>query len=181
MANHSQMERDASETTRQAADQASQTSSTMSNAAEDASRAAGEAVRRNAETFSATWQSGSEAAGRLAEQSMEQFSNVLGLNSDDVRQSIPASVQALLVTSTGVTSGMQNVSGEWMRLVQNRFQENLKSFDEMMSCRTVHDYLVIQAQMARDNYEAFLQTAQRASELSTNALKQMSDAALAPR
>src|SRR5437763_5920154 len=84
-----------------------------------------------------------------------------------------------------VTSGMQNVSGEWMRFMQNRVEENLKRFDEMMSCRTVHDCFAIQAQIARDNCEALLQTARLTSELSTNladdAVKQMSDAALAPR
>ena len=86
---------------------------------------------------------------------------------------------------TIVTSGMQNVSGEWMRFMQNRVEENLKRFDEMMSCRTVHDCFAIQAQIARDNCEALLQTARLTSELSTNladdAVKQMSDAALAPR
>jgi len=84
-----------------------------------------------------------------------------------------------------VTSGMQNVSGEWMRFMQNRVEENLKRFDEMMSCRTVHDCFAIQAQIARDNCEALLQTARLTSELSTkladDAVKQMSDAALAPR
>jgi hypothetical protein len=86
---------------------------------------------------------------------------------------------------TIVTSGMQNVSGEWMRFMQNRVEENLKRFDEMMSCRTVHDCFAIQAQIARDNCEAFLQTARLTSELSTkladDAAKHMSDAALAPR
>ena len=84
-----------------------------------------------------------------------------------------------------VTSGMLNVSGEWMRFMQNRVEENLKRFDEMMSCRTVHDCFAIQAQIARDNCEAFLQTARLTSELSTkladDAVKHMSDAALAPR
>jgi hypothetical protein len=86
---------------------------------------------------------------------------------------------------TIVTSGMQNVSGEWMRFMQNRVEENLKRFDEIMSCRTVHDCFAIQAQIARDNCESFLQTARLTSELSTkladDAVKQMSDAVLAPR
>ena len=82
---------------------------------------------------------------------------------------------------TIVTSGRQNVSGEWMRFMQNRVEENLKRFDEMMSCRTVHDCFAIQAQIARDNCEALLQTARLTSNLADDAVKQMSDAALAPR
>jgi hypothetical protein len=188
MANPRHVEHDINETTRKAADQVAQTSRTMSETAERASRAASEAVRRNADAFSNTWRTSSEAASRIAERSMEQFSNLLGFSGDNARESVQesaASVKALLDTSTIVTSGMQNVSGEWIRFVQNRVEENLKRFDEMMSCRTVHDCFAIQAQMARDNCEAFLQTARRASELSTkladDAVKQMSDAALAPR
>ena len=80
---------------------------------------------------------------------------------------------------------MQNVSGEWMRFVQERVEENLKSLDELMSCRTVQDCLAVQTRLVRDNIEASLQSVRRTSELSTkltdDAAKQMSDAALAPR
>jgi phasin family protein len=69
--------------------------------------------------------------------------------------------------------------------VQNRVEENLKNFDELMSCRTVQDCLALQTRIVRDNVEAVLQSARRTSELSTkladDAVKQMSDAALAPR
>jgi hypothetical protein len=188
MANQRHAEHDMNEVTRKAADQTAQTSRAMSETAERASRAASEAVRRNAETFSNTWRTSSEAASRIAERSLEQFSNLLGLNGDNARESVQesaASVEALLDTSTIITSGMQNVSGEWMRFVQNWVEENLNRFDEMMSCRTVPECFAMQVQMARNNCEAFLQTARRASELSTkladDAVKQMSDAALAPR
>jgi phasin protein len=184
MAEQRHVEGDINQTTRKAADQTAQISRTMSETAERASRAASEAARRNAETFSNTC----EAATRIAERSLEQFSNLLGLNGDNARERAKesaASVQALLDTSTIVTRGMQNVSGEWMRFMQNRVEENLKRFDEMMSCRTVHDSLALQARMARDNCEAFMQTARRTSELSAkladDAVKQMSDAALPPR
>jgi hypothetical protein len=188
MATQRHVEGDMNETTRKAADQTAQTSRTMSETAERASRAASEAVRRNADAFSNTWRTSSEAASRIAERSVEQFSNLLGLNGDHARESIQesaASVQALLDSSSVVTSGIQNVSGEWMRVLQNRVEENLKKFDQIMGCQTVHDCFAIQARMARDNCEAFLQTARRTSELSTkladDAIKQMSDAALAPR
>jgi hypothetical protein len=137
--------------------------------------------------ISNTWRTSSETAARIAERSMEQLSTLLGLNSDNARESVQesaASVQTLLDTSTIVTSGMQQVSGEWMRFMQNRVEENLKRFDEMMRCRTVPDCFAIQGQMARNNCEAFLQTTRRSCELSTklvdDAVKKMSDAALAP-
>jgi Phasin protein len=188
MANQRHVEHDMNETTPKASDQTAQTSRTMSEAAERTSRTASDAVRRNADAFSNTWRTGSEAAGRIAERAMEQFSNLLGLSGDNARESVQesaVSVQSLLDTSTIVTSGMQNVSAEWMRFMQNRVEDNLKRCDEMMSCRTVPDCFAMQVQMARNNCEAFLQTARRTSELSTkladDAVKKMSDAALASR
>jgi len=188
MANPRQTERDVNEMSRKAAEQAAQTSRAMSETAERAGRAASEALQRNAETLSNTWQSSTEAASRIAERSIEQFANLFGFTGDNARQSIQnsaSSVQALIDSSTVLASGMQNVSGEWMRFVQNRVEENLKSLEELMSCRTIHDCLALQTRMARDNVEACLQSARRTSELSTkladDAVKQMSDAALAPR
>jgi len=188
MANQRQIERDVSEMSRKAADQAAQTSRAMSETAERAGRAASAALQRNTETFSKTWQSSGEAASRIAERSMEQFANLFGLTGNNARQNIQnsaSSVQALIESSTALASGMQNVSGEWMRFVQNRVEENLKSLEELMSCRTVHDCLALQTRMARDNMEACLQSARKTSELSTktadDAVKQLSDAALAPR
>jgi len=90
-----------------------------------------------------------------------------------------ASLQALVDSSTVVASGIQNVSGEWLRFVQNRVEENLKNFEELMSCRTVQDCLALQTRIVRDNVEAVLQSAGRTSELSTkladDAVKQMSE------
>jgi hypothetical protein len=188
MANQRQFERDANETTRKVADQAAQTSRAMSETAERASRVAAEALRRNADVFSTTWRTSSEAAGRIAERSMEQFANLFGFTGDTARQSVQnstGSVQALIDSSTVFASGIQNASGEWMRFSQEHVERNLKSFDELMSCRTVQDCLAVQARIVRDNIEACLQSARRTSELSTkladDAVKQMSDAALAPR
>jgi phasin family protein len=182
------VERETNKTTRAAAHQTEQIGRTMSHTAEQAARAASQAFRQNAEAFSITWRESSEAANRIAERSMDQFSKVCGLSGHNARQSVQqsaASVQTLLDSSTVVASGMQNVSGEWMRFVQNRVEENLKNFDELMSCRSIPDCMAIQTRMIRDNFEAFLQTARRTSELSTkladDAVKQMSDAALAPR
>jgi hypothetical protein len=68
--------------------------------------------------------------------------------------------------------------GEWMRFVQERVEQNLKGFDELMSCRTVQDCLAVQTRLVRDNIEASLQSVRRTSELSTkltdDAAKQMS-------
>jgi phasin family protein len=192
MANPRHVERDSNdsvhETTRRAADQASQTSRTMSDAAERTARAGTEAFRRNAETFSSTWRNSSEAASRIAERSVDQFSKLFGLTGDTARETMQQSagnVQALIESSTFVVDGLQNVSGEWVRFVQSRIEENLEHFEELLGCRTPQECMALQTRLVRDNIEALLDSARRTSEISTkladNAVKRMSDTALAPR
>jgi phasin family protein len=192
MANPRHVERDSNdsmhETTRRAADQASQTSRTMSDAAERTARAGTEAFRRNAETFSSTWRNSSEAASRIAERSVDQFSKLFGLTGDTARETMQQSagnVQALIESSTFVMDGLQNVSGEWVRFVQSRIEENLEHFEELLGCRTPQECMALQTRLVRDNIEALLDSARRTSEISTkladNAVKRMSDTALAPR
>ena len=192
MANPRQVERDFSEsmheTTRRAAEQASQTSRTVSDAAERTARAGTEAFRRNAETLSSTWRNSSDAATRIAERSVDQFSKLFGLTGDTARETMQQSagnVQALIESSTFVVDGLQNVSGEWVRFMQNRIEENLEHFEELLGCRTAQECMALQTRMVRDNIEALLQSARRASEVSTkladDAVRRISDTALAPR
>lgn len=177
-------ERDVDEMNQKADEQASQTSRVMAETAERAGRAASAAFQRNTETFSNTWRSSGEAASRIAERSMEQVADLFGFTGENAQrnmQNSASSVKALLDSSTTFASGMQNVSEEWMRFLQNRVEQNLKTLEEMMSCRTIHDCLALQVRMARDNVEACLQSARRTSELSTkvadDAVRQMSEAA----
>jgi phasin family protein len=190
MANPRQAERDSNEheTTRRVVDHASQTSRTMSENAERTARAGTEAFRRNAETMSNTWRHSSEAATRIAERSVDQFSKLFGLTGDSARETMQQSagnVQALIESSTFVVDGLQNMSGEWMRFVQHRLEENLEHFEEFLSCRTPQDCLALQTRVVRDNIEALLHSARRTAETSTkladDAVKRMSDTALAPR
>jgi phasin family protein len=192
MAHPRQAERDSSETvhetTRRAADQASQTSRTISDAAERTARAGTDAFRRNAETISSTWRNSSEAATRIAERSVDQFSKLFGLTGDTARDTMQRSagnVQALIESSTFVVDGLQNASGEWMRFMQSRIEENLEHFDEFLGCRTPQECVALQTRMVRDNIEALLHCARRASEVSTkladDAVRRISDTALAPR
>lgn len=184
-------ERESNETgqaTRRAAEQSTQNGRTMVEEAERTARAGAEAVRRNAETVSSQWRSNSDLAGRIAERSIDRFSKMFGLGSDTARQTIERSssnLQALMESTTIIAGGFQNVSGEWMRFVQSRFEDNLEHFDDLMGCRTFQECVARQTEIVRDNFEAFLHSVRRASELSTqvadDAVRKVGDATLAPR
>jgi phasin family protein len=173
------------ETTRRAGEEATRS---ISEAGLRSARAGAEALERNAERFSSSWRSGSEAANRLAERSMEQVNKAFGLSGESLQQTVQQSsgnVQAMLESATIIADGLQELSGEWFRFAQERFEQNLDHFDQLLACRSPHECIALQTRIARENLEAVLQTARRASERSTKsadeAVRKMSEASVAPQ
>ena len=86
---------------------------------------------------------------------------------------------------TVIAGGLQGVAGELMRFAESRAEQNLDHLDRLGQCRNVHDLFAQQTQMVRDNFEAFLQGAQRASERTTEmtrtAMERMSTTTTTPR
>ena len=167
---------------------AEQATRAMADATERAARAGVESIRRNAESVSNHWRSGSDAANRLAERSMDRFSKMFGMSDDAAREAMQrtsGNLQALVDSTTIAAGGLQNVAGEWMRFAQSRLEDNLDHFDGLMNCRTVHDCLALQSEIARDNVEALLDSVRRAAELSTQvaeeAMRKIGRPALAPQ
>lgn len=189
MASHSRSSsresNDVAETAPRATEQAARS---LSEATEHTTRAGAEVFQRNAERLNVSWRSGSEAANRMAERSMEQLSRLLGLSGETARQTAQQSssnVQAMLESTTILADVLQDLSGEWMRFAQERLEQNMDHLDQLFGCRSPHEYMALQTRIARDNLEAVLQSARRASERSTRsaneAVRKMSEASVAPQ
>jgi hypothetical protein len=178
----------ARETTRTAADQAARSAHAMQDAAERTARSGAETAQRNSERMFETWRSGADAANQICERSLDKVSKLFGLTGENARQALQQStgnVQAMLETTTIITDGWQDLSGEWMRFVQDRAQQNLEHFDRLLACRSMQDCVAVQTQMARDQFEALLHSIRRTSEKSTamadQAVRKMSETPLAPQ
>ncbi len=174
--------------TRKAADQAARSARTMSDAAASTMQTGAETAQRNSERIFSSWRSGADAANQLAERSLDKWSKMFGVTGDSAREAIQQStgnMQAMMETTTIIAGGLQDLSGEWMQFLQSRVEQNLEHFDRLMACRNLQDWMASQTQMARDHFDAFLQSARRASERSTQvadeAVRKMSEAPLAPR
>jgi hypothetical protein len=188
--NPRQAERESSDLgheTQKATDQAGQTGRTMVDAAERTTRAGAEAFRRNAEGVKETVQGGAEAGSRIAQRSMEQFSKMFGLSGEAASETVQQSannMQAVIESASIVTGGLQDIAGEWMRFAQTRLEQNLDHLDQLRECRSLQDCVALQTQILRDNLEAFLQSAHRTSERTTQfagtAIRQMSNTSIAP-
>ena len=171
--NPRQAERESSDLgheTRKTGDQAGQTGRTMVDAAERTTRAGAEAFRRNTEGVKETLQGGAEAGSRIAKRSMEQFSKMFGLNGEAARETVQQSannMQAVIESASIVAGGLQDIAGEWIRFAQTRPEQNLDHLDQLRECRSLQDCVALQTQILRDNLEAFLQSAHRTSERTT--------------
>jgi phasin family protein len=91
----------------------------------------------------------------------------------------------MLESTTIITDGLQDLSGEWLRFAQERLEQNMEHLDQLFGCRSPHEYIALQTRIARENFEAMLQSARRASERSTRsadeAARKMSEASVAPQ
>jgi hypothetical protein len=168
-------------------EQATRTTRAMADAGERAARAGAETMQHNVDSMTDAWRSGSATASRIAERSMDQVSKMFGFGGDSARQAVQQSagnIQALMESSSIMAGSFQQLSSEWMRFAQRRVEQNLDHFDQLIGCRSMHDYFALQTQIVRDNAEALLQSARRSSECSTKAadeaMRKISQASLAP-
>jgi phasin family protein len=176
---------DMAETARRTTEQAARS---LSEASEHTTRAGAAAFQRNAERLNGSWRSGSDAANRIAQRSTEQLNRLLGLSGETARQTVQQSsgnIQAMLESTTIIADGLQDLSGEWLRFAQQRIEQNMEHIDQLLGCRSPHEYLALQTRIARENFEAMLQSARRASERSTRsadeAVRKMGEASVAPQ
>lgn len=178
----------ARETARKAADQAARSAETMSNVAEHTARANAEAMQRNSDRFMSSWRSGADAAGQIAERSFDKWSSMFGLTGEgttEAMQQSSSNMQAMLETTTIMANGLHDLSGEWVQFAQRRTEQNLEHVDRLIRCRTLQECMASQTQIARDHFQAFLESVRRTTERSTQlmdeAVRKMSEAPLAPR
>jgi phasin family protein len=178
----------AREATRKAADEAARTAREMSEAAQRASRQGMEAAQQNSDQLSSSWRSSTDAAHQIAEHSLERWSRMFGLTGETATQALQQSsgnMHAMFETTTVIADGLRDLSGEWMQFVQAQAQRNFEHFDRLMGCRNLQDLMASQTQIAREHFEAFLESTKRTSERSTKladeAVRKMSETPLAPR
>lgn len=175
------------ETARKASDQATRSARAMADATEHTVRSGAETAERNSARILSSWRSGTDAANRIAERSLAQFGRMFGLSGDSASQTLQRSsenLQTLLQTTSIVADGMQGVFGELSQFVQDRAERNLELLDRATACRSPHEWVALQTQLARDHVEACLTAAKRTSERATQvadqAVRKMSETTLAP-
>jgi histone H3/H4 len=154
---------------RESAEQANRLGREAAEVGGRAARAGAEVFAHNTDALQRAWQSGMSLATQLSEQSFDQFARMFGIAGERTREASQRSsrdVEAILRSSTVLTSGLDTLSREWIDFAQRRVAQQRDSFEQIMQARTPQDFSAIQAEVMRDSIEAWLQSFRRLAEAS---------------
>ena len=156
-----------------AADEAARTARTVTDEAarvgEQTARAGADVARRGAETARDTFQAGLNTASESFRRVADQFTNVLGFNgpqAEELARRSSQNLQALTAAGSVLARGAQEVSQEVFGFVQERARKNADAVNQIARVRSVHDFVAVQSDLARDHLEQVIEVNKRVAETS---------------
>ena len=161
---------------RAAADEAARTTQAVAQTAVQAggetARAGADAARRNAETLRDNVRSGLDTATQTAQRAADQFLNVFdfpGPRSEHPARGSSQTVDAVWQASTVLARAFQEVSQEWIGLVQDQVTRNIDAVHRLARCRSMGDVLTLQSELVRDNLRQAIEAGRRVTDVSLRA------------
>jgi predicted amino acid-binding ACT domain protein len=151
---------------REEAERAQQTAETVVNAAWAGPRTA----ERAAKTAQQAVQTGLGTASEVAQRTTERVGEVLGAarqRGDEITQRASQNLELFAQSGTALARGMQDVSSEWLSMVQERMQKNLDGVNAVVRSRTLPELMAAQGLLFRENLELTISNSRRIVELST--------------
>ena len=122
------------------------------------------AVRTMQEAVQTSLSTASELARLSTDRAMQLFQPRTG-DAQSLAEESSRNLQAVAQAGTVLARGVQDVSREWFELSQKRLQMNLDGLRSLAQCRSVPDFMAVQASLIRDNLEQTLDTSRRMAEL----------------
>jgi len=114
---------------------------------------------------------GIEAARRVA----EEFGRVFGVSgpTEDLSRQATQNLGAITETGSVLMRGFQDVSKEWLELMQERLRKNAEGLrknaegmTKLAQCRTLPDFAAVQSDLARENLNQIIDLTRRIAERS---------------
>ena len=145
---------------RKPADVVSDTSGTLLAAVE----AGSEGVRVLEAAAQDAVQDSAQAASELGTRSLESFSRQ-GQEALTLVDQMPGYLQAVARSNRILAGGAGTITLEWFGLRQERMLKNLEGMTDLLSCRTLPDFVSLQSALVRGNVERMLESSQRLAQL----------------
>src|SRR5215207_7654144 len=136
---------------------------------EQTARAGADIARRGAETARENLQSGMNTATLSFQRINDQLTKAWGFNgpqAEDLARRSSQNLQAVSQASSVLARGFQEVSHEWLGLIQDRVQKNMDGLNRLAGCRSVQDFVAVQSDLVRDGLQQVIDTNKRVAEVS---------------
>jgi hypothetical protein len=150
---------------REEAERVQQAAEAVVNTAWAAPKAAQQAARTTQEVVQTTVGTASDVMQRTSDQ-VTQGLGAVRQQTQDMTERASQSLQAATQSSTVLARGVQDASGEYFEMVQERVQKNLDGINALVRCRTLPEFLAAQGSLFRSNMELTLANSRRLAEIS---------------
>lgn len=134
------------------------------------------AVAAGKETVETAVKAGTEAATKGYEQALEitqeQVQAAVKNSTDafksyeDVAAFNKKNMDAVMASGSILAKGIQDLGQAWFGLAQASVESNVSAAKAVMACKTVPEMVEMQTDLARTNYDNFLQDGRKVSDLS---------------
>jgi hypothetical protein len=153
------------------------TRKTTSEVIDETTDAGREGMRAAASATQDAIGTGLDGIQRVTDQFTRAFSPA-GENGEALARQMSDNLGALAETGTIVVRGIQDVSREWLSLSQDRLQKNIEGLTQLARCRSVPDFVAVQSELVRDNwqlmFEGTRQIAERSMQVTNEAVQKIS-------
>ena len=115
----------------------------------------------------------SQNAQRFTDQVAQMFS-FSGERGEELSRRSSQSLEAMNEASTVVARGMQDLTREWVSLLQEQTQRNIEGFAALARCRTLPELLSTQAELVQGNVQRTVEGTRRMAETSARLVTEAS-------
>jgi hypothetical protein len=145
---------------RKPADAGSDTAGTLLSAVE----AESESVRSIQQTVEDAVEDSAQVGSELGGRSLESFSRQ-GRGALILVDQMPEYLQAMARSNRVLAGGAGTITLEWFGLRQERLLKNLEGMTDLLSCRTLPEFVSLQSSLVRGNVERVLENSQRLAQI----------------
>jgi hypothetical protein len=134
-----------------------------------AARASAEIMQRNSETLQHALQSSARMAAQMGERSTDHLGRTLGLtgeNAEKAAEKSASNLEAILQSSTVLAEVTGSISREWFSFANDRIEQNMTRLENLIHCRSPHDFAALHSEILRNNLEALVEFARKAASQS---------------
>jgi phasin family protein len=106
---------------------------------------------------------------RSFQKAADQYTQMVGFagpQAEELARRSSQNMEVVTQASTILMKGAQEISREWLQLMQERLSKNLDAMSRLASCRSLQDLVTVQSDVARERLGHTVESSRRLAEAS---------------